>query len=380
MVRRTKAQVFKDFPALEIRYIDFVDDDATAEKLRSIHNTYLDMVKQGAKPDFPIDVDPENIETGGSDGKPNMWKILQRMRVISMNPAADIMSELEEELEPSKRAKQSKDLWTQRVQGYVANRNVPTCARFEKVVGLFRGMLARNQRYKTLVFSPFARVNHLLFLRLRSLYKYLCQQVFLISGEMVPVFKDRMNIIEKFRQAPEGSILIATTSVLQEGFDITCASHVIFLGVTWSPINEEQALSRAWRHGQQKKVVVTFLKSDNVIDTMMWKKREQKEKYSKIVVEGEGLPRPPMQGFRDPEISPSDLWPVEKPRFDTPQAEYYRQDLKRFTEDTMPECDMSYGSGLSYGEQQIGCKKLAWEREDSGGSECADSIGKSNID
>lgn len=321
MVTRTKLEVFSDFPKLCSRYWSFADDNATREKLVAILGL-LPHVKDVDHTLSPLDMMGEDAGVAEEGSKPNARKIYQWMRMIAQNPATDIIEELDASPGAKKqRPKLAKEIWSARLEKITQGNHVQPCARFQEAVNILLHRRRQTNGIKSLVFSPFSRANDLFVLWLKQKLARYDGKIFVISGDKVPNVKSRMAIIAQFYQAPPGSILIATTSVLQEGWNITCANHVLFLGVTWSPIIEEQALCRAWRLGQKHGVFFDRFLLDSMIDHKMWEKRRGKRRYAKIVVDRGHFEKLP-SAF-EPNIEPSEVWTTSYPKHPYTQRKVY---------------------------------------------------------
>lgn len=76
----------------------------------------------------------------------------------------------------------------------------------------------------------------------------------LLTGEVINIY-DRNAIIYEFSETP-GSVLFISTDLGACGLDLSVASRVIMLDVSWNPLVEEQAVARAYRLGQERSVFV----------------------------------------------------------------------------------------------------------------------------
>ena len=74
--------------------------------------------------------------------------------------------------------------------------------------------------------------------------------------------KDRFRKIKEFSENPEMTAIVAGLNVLNRGFTITAANHVVFTDVEFSPEATEQAEGRAYRTGQEKPVTCHYLLMD----------------------------------------------------------------------------------------------------------------------
>lgn len=85
-----------------------------------------------------------------------------------------------------------------------------------------------------------------------------------INGSISP--SKRQEIIDKFDKAPAGQVLAAQIIAGGTGLNIQSASVVILCEPQLKPSIENQAISRAYRMGQARNVIVYRLLCDNTID------------------------------------------------------------------------------------------------------------------
>lgn len=98
-----------------------------------------------------------------------------------------------------------------------------------------------------------------------------------ITGATPVLF--RQKLVDEFQVNPARRILIGNISAMGTGFNITKASRVIFAETSWVPGENEQAVSRADRIGQQNVVICQYLVYANSVDasvlqTVLRKKEE----------------------------------------------------------------------------------------------------------
>jgi SNF2 family DNA or RNA helicase len=96
-----------------------------------------------------------------------------------------------------------------------------------------------------------------------------------ITGSVAP--PRRQEIIDVFEQAPAGSVLCAQIQTGGTGLNIQCASVVIICEPQLKPSIENQAISRSYRMGQTRKVLVYRLLSEGTIDEKIIDLLEQKQ-------------------------------------------------------------------------------------------------------
>jgi DNA repair and recombination RAD54-like protein len=79
-------------------------------------------------------------------------------------------------------------------------------------------------------------------------------QILRLDGKMHPA--ERESTITRFNSNSESRVLCASVKACGEGISLVGASRVVLLEVSWNPAVARQAISRAFRIGQQRKVVV----------------------------------------------------------------------------------------------------------------------------
>jgi SNF2 family DNA or RNA helicase len=85
-----------------------------------------------------------------------------------------------------------------------------------------------------------------------------------INGSVPPA--RRQEIIDEFDSAPAGSVLPAQIMSGGTGLNIQSASVVVICEPQYKPSTENQAISRAYRMGQARNVLVYRLMSDDTVD------------------------------------------------------------------------------------------------------------------
>lgn len=143
--------------------------------------------------------------------------------------------------------------------------------------------MAKEEGRKVIVFSFFrdtlAKVSELLSDR--------CMQV--ITGAVSPA--RRQEIVDEFSAAQPGAVLISQVQAGGTGLNIQSASVIIFCEPQIKPSIENQAVSRAYRMGQVRDVLVYRLLCDETVDERMLEllktKQEAFENFAEESVVGE---------------------------------------------------------------------------------------------
>lgn len=120
---------------------------------------------------------------------------------------------------------------------------------------------ARENHRKVIVFSYFTHTIQVVMQLLGDrCYGPICGGV---SGEK------RQEILDAFGESSPGSVLVSQIIAGGTGINVQAASMVILCEPQWKPSMEEQAISRAYRMGQQQEVMVHRLLSQNSVDERM---------------------------------------------------------------------------------------------------------------
>lgn len=96
-----------------------------------------------------------------------------------------------------------------------------------------------------------------------------------INGSVPPPL--RQQIIDEFDKAPAGSVLLAQIQSAGTGLNIQSASVVVICEPQFKPSTENQAISRAYRMGQARNVLVYRLLCENTIDEKITELLEYKQ-------------------------------------------------------------------------------------------------------
>ena len=129
---------------------------------------------------------------------------------------------------------------------------------------------AKSEGRKVLVFSFFLDT-------IRSIGGFLGERCYgPINGSVPP--PRRQEIIDSFDKAPEGSVLLAQIQSGGTGLNIQSASVVVICEPQFKPSTENQAISRAYRMGQSRNVLVYRLLCENTIDERITQLLEYKQK------------------------------------------------------------------------------------------------------
>ena len=96
-----------------------------------------------------------------------------------------------------------------------------------------------------------------------------------ITGDVSPA--QRQEIVDSFEKAPVGTVLVSQIQAGGTGLNIQSASVVILCEPQVKPSIENQAISRAYRMGQTRNVLVYKLLCDDSVDERMVEMLREKQ-------------------------------------------------------------------------------------------------------
>ena len=128
--------------------------------------------------------------------------------------------------------------------------------KFNEIYEYLKNLVAEG--HKVLIFSSFVRHLELLQTKIESKkWKYS-----LLTGKTV----NRQEVIKQFQEDTNNHIFLISLKAGGVGLNLTSADYVFIIDPWWNPAAENQALSRAHRIGQDKKVFVYRFISENSIE------------------------------------------------------------------------------------------------------------------
>ncbi len=231
VLRRTKEEVASDLPALteQIRYCEMAPEqkEIYESEKSAIRNTIL-----------------KNIESNGV--KKSALVILQgltKLRQLANHPSL---------VSPEGKADSGK---------------------FDEIYRCLKNLLAEN--HKVLIFSSFVKHLDLLQAKIESKdWKYS-----MLTGKTT----NREEVIKDFQEDPGNHIFLISLKAGGVGLNLTSADYVFIIDPWWNPAAENQAINRAHRIGQDKKVFVyRFITEDSIeekIQTLKSRKSALAEKF-----------------------------------------------------------------------------------------------------
>lgn len=132
--------------------------------------------------------------------------------------------------------------------------------------------------HKALIFSSF--VKHL------DLYTAYCEKenlkYALLTGDVPQAQREK--IINKFQEDPEVHLFFISIKAGGFGLNLTSADYVFILDPWWNPAVEDQAMSRAHRMGQKKKVFVYRFIAKDTLEEKIHQLQERKSQLAESFI------------------------------------------------------------------------------------------------
>jgi len=145
--------------------------------------------------------------------------------------------------------------------------------KFDQVLLNLENLLAEN--HKVLIFSSF--VTHL------KLFKAEFEKRgwghCMLTGQTT----DREKVIEQFQNNEENQLFLISIKAGGVGLNLTSADYIFMLDPWWNPAVESQAISRAHRIGQNKKVFVYRFITEGSIEEKIQNLKERKTKLAELI-------------------------------------------------------------------------------------------------
>ncbi len=148
-------------------------------------------------------------------------------------------------------------------------------SKFEEILQKVAELAASN--HKILVFSQFVR--HLNFLKASLDQKSIGYAM--LTGSA----KNREAIIQDFRQDPDKPVFLISLKAGGVGLNLVEADYVFIADPWWNPATESQAINRAHRIGQDKRVIAYKFITKGTIEEKILKLQEEKSELVKEVIQ-----------------------------------------------------------------------------------------------
>lgn len=232
LLRRTKDEVAKDLPPLTEQTIICKQDDeqkSVYETVKSkVRNKILELIESGEKKNLSVEV----------------LGALMKLRQISNHPVM-----VDEKYEGQS-------------------------GKFNEVIRNIENIISEN--HKVLIFSSF--VKHL------DLFASYFEDNNIKYSKLTGQTKRREEIITNFQEDEENRIFLISIKSGGTGLNLTQADYVFILDPWWNPAVEKQAVNRAHRIGQNKKVMVYRYISEDTIEQKIAILQNKKSKLAETFI------------------------------------------------------------------------------------------------
>ncbi len=147
--------------------------------------------------------------------------------------------------------------------------------KFDQIIQHIQNLVAK--KHKVLIFSSYVKHLNLLATYFETeKWKYS-----ILTGKS----SNREAIIEDFQSDKDNHLFLISLKAGGVGLNLTSADYVLIIDPWWNPAAENQAISRAHRIGQDKKVMVYRYISKQTIEEKIKKLQEQKTDLASVFVE-----------------------------------------------------------------------------------------------
>jgi superfamily II DNA or RNA helicase len=148
--------------------------------------------------------------------------------------------------------------------------------KFEEVMRSIRNILAEG--HKVLIFSSFVKHLRLFSKEFDSEGWGYC----MLTGEKSS--PERAEAVRNFQEDPEKRLFLITLKAGGVGLNLTAADYVFMLDPWWNPASENQAISRAHRIGQDKKVIAFKFITRDTIEEKILSLQQNKSEIASLFV------------------------------------------------------------------------------------------------
>ncbi len=237
ILRRTKQQVAKDLPPIneQVVYCEMSDEQRAIYEIEKtkIRNELINA----------------NFNRGANLNPVKVIQALSKLRQIANHPA--LIDE-----------------------NYDAD-----SGKFMEIIHAIENII--EEGHKLLLFSSFVK-------HLNLFKKYFDEKNIsysLLTGSTV----DRETEISKFQNDTNNKVFLISLKAGGTGLNLTAADYVFLADPWWNPAAEQQAINRAHRIGQDKKVFVYKYISNNTVEEKILKLQSKKQKLSEEFITNENI-------------------------------------------------------------------------------------------
>jgi SNF2 family DNA or RNA helicase len=146
--------------------------------------------------------------------------------------------------------------------------------KFNEILDYLENLISEN--HKVLVFSSYKKHLRLL----ESHFRRIGWRYSLLTGETY----NRQQVIRNFQDHEENRIFLIQIKAGGFGLNLTAADYVLILDPWWNPAVEEQAVNRAHRIGQDKKVMVYRFISTGTVEEKIQRLQNRKARLAETFI------------------------------------------------------------------------------------------------
>lgn len=235
IIRRTKNEVAKDLPELTEQIIYCVQHEEQGKiyetEKSKIRNKFLELEETGQKQNISAEV----------------LAALMKLRQIANHP---VLTDKNYEGESGK---------------------------FNEVIRNLENIISEN--HKVLIFSSF--VKHL------QLFADYLENNGIKYSMLTGQTKNREDAISEFQNKEENKVFLISIKAGGTGLNLTEADYVFILDPWWNPAVEKQAVNRAHRIGQKRKVMVYKYITENTVEEKILNLQKSKSKLADSIISSE---------------------------------------------------------------------------------------------
>ncbi len=149
-----------------------------------------------------------------------------------------------------------------------------------------------QEGHKVLIFSQFVRHLNLV----KEFLEFDNQSLLMFTG--VTPNEDRQEIINRFQSEKDCRVLLMTLKAGGVGLNLTAADYILLIDPWWNPAAESQAIARAHRIGQDKKVFAyRFITKDSIEEKILVLQNKKRSLANEFVQSSN-----PISAFTDNEL------------------------------------------------------------------------------
>ena len=146
--------------------------------------------------------------------------------------------------------------------------------KFNEIIDYLGSLISED--HKVLVFSSYKKHLRLL----EHHFKHIGWNYSLLTGET----QNRQQVIGEFQDNPQNKIFLIQIKAGGFGLNLTAADYVLILDPWWNPAVEEQAINRAHRIGQDKKVMVYRFISAGTVEEKIQQLQNRKARLAETFI------------------------------------------------------------------------------------------------